>query len=349
MARRYTPGKDCVIIAEGYFDLLTLHQSGLKHSVATLGTALTTQHIRTLKRYTKNLITLFDADQAGVQASLRSLPLFLEEEISGRTIVLPNGEDPDSFLRKGKVEDLERRVTGAVPLMDFFFENLIKTYNVKSIDGKVKIAEEGMALIGKIPDGIRRDFYLKALAERLDVEAPLLHEMLRSSPKGRPKVEKELKRRVAEKNLPRSEEMVVRLMVHHPELIPRISEEGILKEFESPLLKKMAEDLENFYQTKGRLDIAEALGSLDEDLKGRLSEMVFQESGIEGSHQEKILEDCIQRIHKKKLEKDKSDLLRRIKEAEKQIGEKGLEELLLKRQELARRERSLPKESLRKE
>ena len=101
VARRYTPLKDCVIIAEGYFDLLTLHQFGLKHSVATLGTALTTQHIRTLKRYTRNLITVFDADPAGIQGSLRSLPLFLEEEVSGKTVLLPKGEDPDSFLRKG--------------------------------------------------------------------------------------------------------------------------------------------------------------------------------------------------------------------------------------------------------
>ena len=340
VARQYTPGKDCVIIAEGYFDLLTLHQHGLKHSVATLGTALTAQHIRTLKRYTKNLITVFDADLAGIQASLRSLPLFLEEEVSGKTIVLPKGEDPDSFLRKGKLEDFEQRVAEGVPLVDFFFEHLVKTYDVKSIDGKVKIAEEGVALIGKIPDGIRRDFYLKTLAERLDLKESLLHEMVRSS-KGRPKAEEELKRRFVEKSFPKSEEMVVRVMIHHAELIPLISEEGIIKEFESPILKRMAQDLESLYQKKGRLEIAEALGSFDEDLKGKLVELAFQEGGSDVSQQERILRDCIQRIRKKKLEKDKSDLLRKIKEAEQQKGEKGLEALLLKRQELAKRERGL--------
>jgi len=295
------------------------------------------------------LITVFDGDPAGIQASLRSLPLFLEEEVSGKTVVLPKSEDPDSFLRKGKLEDFERRVAEALPLVDFFFEHLMKTYDVKSIDGKVKIAEEGVALIGKIPDGIRRDFYLKALAERLDLKESLLYEMLRSSPKGRPKAEEELKRRFVEKGFAKSEEMVVRLMVHHSELIPIISEEGILKDFESPLLKKVAEGLESLYQKKGRLEIAEALGSFDEDLKGRLCELAFQESGLGGSHQEKILKDCIQRIRKKKLERDKNDLLRRIKEAEKLKGEKGLEALLLKRQELVRRERGLSEDNLRKE
>jgi len=341
VAKRYIPSKDCVIIAEGYFDLLTLHQCGLKYSVATLGTALTTQHIRTLKRYTKNLVAVFDADPAGIQASLRSLPLFLEDEVSGKTVLLPKGEDPDSFLRKGKAEELERGVAEAVPLIDFFFERLMKTYDPKSIDGKVKIAEEGVALVSKIPGGIRKDFYLRTLAERLDLKESLLHEMARPSSKRGTKVEEELKRPSVEKSLPKSEEMMVRLMIHHPEWMGVISREEILQEFESPQLRKMAEHLMTLYQKKGRLDISEALGSIEEGLRGKLREFSLEESGLEGTDQEKVLRDCIQKIRKKKLKRDESDLLKRIKEAEKEKGEKGLEALLLQRQELARRERGL--------
>jgi DNA primase len=341
VARRYTPSKDCVIIAEGYFDLLTLHQYGLKNSVATLGTALTTQHIRTLKRYTRNLTTVFDADPAGIQASLRSLPLFLEEEVSGKITLLPDGEDPDSFLRKGNVEELEQGVAEAVPLVDFFFEHLMKTYDAKSIDGKVKIAEEGVALVNKIPDGIRKDFYLRTLAERLDLKESLLHEMARPSSKKRMKVEEDLRGPAVEKSLPKSEEMMVRLMIHHPESMVIISREEILQEFESPQLRKMAEHLMSLHRKKGRLDISEALGSIEEGLKGKLREFSLQESGLEGTDQEKALRDCIQKIRKKKIKRDESDLLKRIKEAEKQKGEKGLETLLLQRQELARKERGL--------
>jgi DNA primase len=239
VAKGYIPEKDCVIIAEGYFDLLTLHQFGLKHSVATLGTAVTSQHVRTLKRYTKNLITVFDADQAGVQASLRALPLFLEEEVSGKTIILPKDEDPDGFLKKGNLEEFEKRVTQAIPLIDFFFEQLIKTHDTKSIDGKVKVAEEGMALIDKIPNKIRKDFYTRALAERLDLPESLLMERLRSSPKDRSKTEEGMRKQPVERNFPKSEEMVVRLMIHHPELIPAIREEGVLREFESPMLQRL--------------------------------------------------------------------------------------------------------------
>lgn len=348
VAKRYATEKDCVIIVEGYFDLLTLHQYGLNHSVATLGTALTTQHIRILKRYTKNLITLFDADQAGVQATLRSLPLFLEEEVAGKTIVLPKGEDPDGFLRKGNLEDFGKRAERAVPLIDFFFERLMKTTDVKSIDGKVSVAKEGVALLGKIPDKIRRDFYTKALAERLDVKESFLYEMLRSYPKEPSKVGEDFRKSSMERSFPKSEEIVVRLMVHHPEVIPTISKEGVVKEFESPILQKIAEALEDLYQRKGRLDLPEVLANFEEDLKGRLCEFAFQESGLEGGDQGKILQDCIQKIREKRLKKEKGELLKRIKEAEKQQEEKRLVPLLKERQELAKRERGLQKDSFRK-
>jgi DNA primase len=348
VAKRYAAENNCVIIVEGYFDLLTLHQYGWKQSVATLGTALTTPHIRTLKRYTKNLITIFDADQAGVQATLRSLPLFLEEEVVGKTIVLPKGEDPDGFLRKGNLEDFGKKVEKALPLVDFFFDRLIKTNDLKSVDGKVKVAKEGVALLGKIPDRIRRDFYLKALAERLDVKESFLYEMIRPSSKEPFKEGMDLRKSSMDKAFPKSEETLIRLMVQHPEFISTLSKEGIFKEFENPILQKMAETLEDLYQRKGRLDLPEALANFEEELKGRLCEFAFQGSGLEGGDPWKILQDCIQKIREKRLKKEKSELLKRIKEAEKQQEGKRLDPLLKERQELAKKERGLQKDSFRK-
>ncbi len=337
VAKGYIPEKDCVIIAEGYFDLLTLQQFGLEHSVATLGTALTAHHIHILKRYTKNLITVFDADKAGIQANLRTLPLFLEEEVSGRTIILPKDEDPDGFLRKGNLEEFEKKATHAVPLIDFFFDQLIETHDTKSIDGKVKVADEGMALINKIPNQIRKNFYTKSLAEKLDLPESLLMEKLGSSSKDRPKNEGDLKKQPVEKGFPKSEEMVVRLMIHHPELIPAIAEEGILGEFESPILQRLAENLEAIYRKRKRLDMTEALGSFEEGLKERLCQFAFQESDLEAGDRKKILHDCIEKIRKKRLKRDGGEILKRIKEAEKQKGGKGLEALLMERQELTRK------------
>jgi len=336
-ARRYVSERDGVIIVEGYFDLLTLHQYGLKHSVAMLGTALTAQHIRTLRRYTKNVITVFDPDPAGIQATLRTLPLLLEEEVTGKTVLLPKGEDPDTFLKKGNLEGFEKRLAEAIPLIDFFFEGLMKTHDPKSIDGKVSIAKEGMAMIRRIPEKIRKDFYVRVLAERLDLKESVLYEMIRSTPTERTRPAEGLKKRPPEESLPKSEEIVVRLMVHHPELIPTLSQERLWDHFESLTLRKIGEDLERLYQKRGSLDLPSVIETLDEGLKAKVREMVFHAGAPEGDLK-KMLTDCIQKIHERKFKKDQQDRIRKIREVEKQKEGSALESLLIDHQKHARKD-----------
>src|SRR4030043_2036988 len=102
----------------------------------------------------------------------------------------------------------------------------------------------------------------------------------------------------------------------------------------------MAENLEGLYQKRKRLDMAEALGSFEEGFKERLCEFAFQESDLETGDREKILKDCIEKIRKKRLKRDEGEILKRIKEAEKQKGGKGLEALLVERQEMTRKGRT---------
>jgi len=343
VAKRYILERDCVIIVEGYFDLLTLHQFGLKNSVATLGTALTQNQIYLLKRWTKNIILLFDPDQAGTKAALRTLPLFLEEGLGPKVLSLPRGEDPDTFIRKGNLEIFEKMVAEALPLIDFYIHDLLKTYDPNSVDGKVKIAEEGMKLIQKIPEKIRRDFYVKTLAERLDVKESTLHEIISSLPKDRTKPPPSISPLPSPEPFPKAEEMLIRLLIHHPELIPKGSKEGILHEFENPLLKRLGLALEDLYQKKGWLNLSEALGTMEKDLSERLRKYAFEETGIEANRLEKIFNDCIQKIRQKKLKREGKELLKRIQEMEKRRGGEGLEALLSRHQEMAKREKGLQK------
>ena len=337
VAKQAIQEQEGVILVEGYFDLLMLHQHGVKQSVATSGTALTAQHIRILKRYTSNFITAFDSDAAGIQANLRSLPLLLEEGIWGKTVLLPKGEDPDSFLRKGNLADFQKRVATAPPLFDFFLEQLARRYDARSLPGKVSIAEEGMGLLRRIPEGVRRSFYVKALAEKVGLQETVLYEMVKAPSKEAHR-DKDVQEPPARQSFPKSEEMIIHLMIRYPEVIPKISGEGVLGEFENLFLKKMAQGLEAFYQKRGKLDLAEALGSFEEDLRKELSAFALQELGLGEGDREKTLKDCIQRIRERRFKQDRGALLRRIKEAEKNPGEKGLEALLWERQELVRKE-----------
>lgn len=344
IARRSISERDGVIIVEGYFDLLTLHQYGFKQTVATLGTALTAQHLRTLKRYTKNLYMIFDPDPAGLQATLRALPLFLEEEVTGKVVFLPNGEDPDTFLRKGPLSHFEERLAGAMPILDYYFDRLMKVNDPKSIEGKVNIAKEALAILRRIPDKIRRDLYVRRLAERLDLEASVLSEMIRAPSSERTRMVGTLSPKPAVEDLPKTEELVIRLMIHHPDLISSVSREGILEEFDSPVLKRLGQALERIFQKKGALNLSEALGEVEEGLRGKLCDFAFQEGEVLGHQPERILKDCLEKIRRKRLKRDERDLLRRIKEAENR-KEKELEVLLMKRQELAKRGKGLIRDS----
>jgi DNA primase len=126
---------DRVVVVEGYLDVIALAQHELPYAVATLGTALTVDHIRLLSRYTKNVIALFDGDDAGQKAAARSFEVFVEAGLLGRAAFLPKQDDPDTFVRQHGKTRLELILDEAVPLADFFFLWLERRYG-KSLEGK---------------------------------------------------------------------------------------------------------------------------------------------------------------------------------------------------------------------
>lgn len=118
---RYLKQKGFLLVVEGYTDFLSLWQAGFKNVVATLGTALTTQHAKTLKRYVDSVMIVFDGDQAGLKASERSLPLLLEESLEAKTICLPNKQDPDDFIKQEGKKSFETAIKDS---KDLFFQVL---------------------------------------------------------------------------------------------------------------------------------------------------------------------------------------------------------------------------------
>lgn len=341
VAKRFISEKDEVILVEGYFDLLTLHQSGIKNSVASLGTALTSQHLQILKRYTKNIYMVFDADEAGFKASIRSLPLLLEEDMTGKIITLPEGEDPDIFLRKRGKKEFERLISNPISLLDFFFERLTKVYDLRRLEGKLGMAKEAIAILNKIPDGIKRGLYIKTLAEKIDLQESILYEAIQSTSKFNERRKIEVKLKGIKKDFPKSEEMLIQLMIHHPEHIPTVFKHRVLQDFQDIKLKRIGEEIKSVFTKRGKFQVAELLNLIDEDLRNLVGELSFSEIEIEKEKVEKVLKDCIRKIKEEKLKKDKKELLKKIKEVEKEGGVNILEGLLKKRQELAIREKAL--------
>jgi len=168
-----------LLVVEGYMDVIALFQHGVTQAVATLGTATTRDHAELLFRNCADVYFCFDGDRAGRAAAWRAVESVLPRMRDGRQalfLFLPEGEDPDSLVRKEGAAGLEQRLQAAMPLSEFFFQNLGVDVNLASIDGKARLAERARPLLTQIPDGAFRDLMLGELdrltSVRLRMNAP---------------------------------------------------------------------------------------------------------------------------------------------------------------------------------
>ena len=155
-----------LIVVEGYMDVISLHQFGVPQAVATLGTATTRDHAEILFRQCADVYFCFDGDRAGRQAAWRAVESVLPRMRDGRQamfLFLPDGEDPDTLIRKEGTQGFEERLKNATPLSEFFFAEIGKDVNLASLDGKARLAERARPLLAQIPDGAFRDLMLAEL------------------------------------------------------------------------------------------------------------------------------------------------------------------------------------------
>jgi DNA primase len=166
-----------LIMVEGYMDVIALAQYGIHNAVATLGTALTESHLQKLFRYTSELVFCFDGDNAGRRAAARSLDIALPEMkdgVSAKFLFLPDGEDPDSMVRKLGTQDFEQQVANAQPLSEFLFEQLSDGIDASTADGKARLSKVCAPQINRIPQGVFRQLMLEELSRRTGISADSL-------------------------------------------------------------------------------------------------------------------------------------------------------------------------------
>ena len=215
--------KDLTIIVEGYMDMLVLRQHGISNVVASLGTALTSDQIRRLKGYTKNVIVLFDPDDAGREAALKSFPLFLNEGISAKVVVLPQGEDPDSFVNKHGSDAFKKVLERAAPIFDFYLDQTL-AHMGHGVDGQIKALSEVLPVFMNLGQGATRFLYVHRFAEKTGINEAIVWEELKHR-EGTGKNARgisQLKSRFSETQDPRkygSDLQFFNLLLHYPEKI----------------------------------------------------------------------------------------------------------------------------------
>ncbi|CAG35521.1 DNA primase [Desulfotalea psychrophila] len=226
-----------VVFVEGNFDLISLVGAGVKNVVAPLGTALTREHLRLVKRFAEGAVMLFDGDKAGVQAAVRSVPLFLGENLMGKVSLLPEGEDPDTYVRRHGGRGILELLAEASPLPEFAFENLVQEHGL-SLDGKSRVIEGLKPLVQAATSSLQRSVILSHFAEKLGLDVISLERNLQTGEGGPAQknvlpssvpVITPLKQKKTEAVLPLDsvQRRFVQFMVLHPSLFDRLVAMGM--------------------------------------------------------------------------------------------------------------------------
>ncbi len=336
------------VMVEGNFDLLALASYGVDNVVAPLGTALTQPQIRLLKGYADEVILLFDGDEAGVKAAMRSVPLFLAEQVAARVALLPAQHDPDTYIRAHGKEGLEKCLAGALPVLEFAFEHL-KDRHGTSMTGKGKILEELEPLIqaaGSSP--LQQSVLISEFSSKLGLDADQVMQGFRAvsrkksqrrSPAGLSvdRINETSSRTTA--RLPRKQAQLLEFLIFYPRYLKRFLEAGIeeiLVENQASSILDALKKLAAQNKVTGPEQLMENLPEGPE--RSYVSRLLISSQFVRQYDQEELAENMAEEmlvwLHRYRFKKEIQQLSQDIQSAQQNKDQKLLEELLLRKAEL---------------
>ena len=322
LSKEYVLREDFCLVVEGYLDMITPFAAGIKNIVASLGTALTQEQIRLIKRYTKDIILVFDSDKAGQNASLRAIDMMLEEDMVVKVLELPAGYDPDRLVRERK-EDFLKLLGEAKDFFVYKLDILRKAYD-GSIAARAKIASEMIQSILKLQNEVQRQEYIKLLGSSLGVAEEALRIEMRKQQKGKAG-QRYVEMNLSQDKSPFEEEHIIKSMIFYPEIIPLV--EDALKdiEWEDRVLGELfAKVIECYHQEKKFSEQQFLEHCSAPQLVARFSKLVFNDFKLD----EKVLEEVILKIRRRHNQRLRDYVRQNIKEAEQKGDEERIRELM---------------------
>ncbi len=344
-ARKKCRESDAIHIVEGYFDFLALFQNGIPNVAATLGTALTSEHIRLIRGYATKIILVYDSDEAGIKAALRSIGFFMKESVNARIMVLPSGYDPDSYIMEFGPESFADAASKALGIVPFLIDTAIKNHGL-SIEGKIRIISDLIEPLAAIEDRIARSLYIKDLAETIDIGETAILEKVREYTKKRTVkgnsyqppggistqgltggIPGRFKGQLPEKEGGRFERQIISMMLQFAEILPEVKKRNILECFENDTLKSIGELILKHSKSLGN-DVSELLNLIDDPRKKRIT------ASLNFGDDMWDLKGCLNLLDQYEISRNrqKKSLLREIKAAEKSNNHELLLKLLKDKQ-----------------
>jgi DNA primase len=286
-------------MVEGYADLISLYQAGIQNVVASSGTALTEEQVQLISRYSKKLTLVYDADSAGSNATIRGMDIALAQDLDVMIVELPEGEDPDSFVKKSGGKEFRKLLEQGVSFIDFKAKQFLKAGAFATPEGKAQAVRSIVQSIAKMKDELKRNFYIKEVATKYDIYESVLYRELdrwtgeknrpayprpdsaqRSQPV--PETSKNGTVPAGKKEAPVAERDILKLLLeHHADMIGFIFSYITVDDISDPQLKKIVEFLLARFDEKGPGTVTEFVNEIvDPVLKSLVTDIVMSKYEI---------------------------------------------------------------------
>ncbi len=340
-ARQEIGKRGYLLIVEGYLDAIMTYQKGIRNAAATLGTALTQGHLRLIKRFTNNIVLVFDPDSAGKKAAIRSASLFIESGMKAKVASLSEGTDPDTFLREKGVEAFVDKLKNSEKLLDFVIRETKGKEALATIDEKISVVDEVLPLISRLPNKIERNAYVRRLAEELQLEEKDIFAELenRAQKKGYKSGERKepLEKGTAHSGLQKrinhsgakAEEMLIHLMLNDESIAKRVKDQLSPDDFKDPLFKRVTGIVYNVIESGKEFNAV--FKTEDAEMAGLFSALSMRE--LDYDDREQSFYDCIQKIKGAGIKERMKTLQEKLRIAEKN-GDKDSSRQILEKMKL---------------
>jgi DNA primase len=332
------------ILVEGNFDLVSLVVHGCPNVVAPLGTALTTRQLKLLKGFSEECVLLFDGDAAGVKAAMRSVPLFLSEQVAGKVALLPTGHDPDTFIREEGLDALNTLLDQALPLPEFALQQLVDEHGT-TLDGKSRIIADLQPLIKAATSSLQRSLMLSHFSETIGITA---EELGASMPRGAapipPPMEEPAPQRPPERLTPlsASQKRLVTHMVLYPESALDLEKGGLRECLGGTIGEVLLLQLLALLEKPGDVEPEELLAKLPKGGERVLvSEILLNSSsgtaGLSCQGTDEELKELLCWLERERLLQESRELVGQISNCASQDKQEELQQLVAKKMDVDKR------------
>ncbi|MGN0734006.1 MAG: DNA primase [Emergencia sp.] len=332
LSRQDVGKEDCIIIVEGYMDVISLYQSGIRNVAASLGTALTENQARLIKRYTRNVVLTYDADNAGRAAALRGMEILRKEGLKVKVLHVTDGKDPDEYIKKnGKNAFLELIESTALPYADYKLESAKAGFNLDRDEDRLDYMKRAVEILRELSP-VEQDVYIKKLSRDIRIAEAAIRRELNGSSQTENRAyapQREVEEEIIQEMTP-VEKTLIKVALTEEDYIDRLKAyEGV---FTSDFGRKMYEILKSEHEKTGRIDLKLIMDGMSAGEAQLLQEIV--DSVIIAGNEERVFDECVNTWKKQLLNEELDKINTLLDMADEVENQDRIKELMLRMMEI---------------